>query len=342
MALHAGAQRLNCPNSSKASPAVHQAGRRTAPAAGCLRSKSARHTFRASGTRSEQPRFPGRDGRSADDVRRELEARWLAQDSEAATTRGQLRHVLSGSAGSGQPSTSGIPTDFRVDEGGADGPDHLAGPFAGSSLFRAAASLSSLDGSVDEDVELWTSSTPASLVFGSTGFWGDLDQVYVILFGVGSSDTEGIYSLRALSRDDALPQDTIIAFEDAEDAERYAGLLEATMDHLPSVCPIDPHELLEFCVESGYSCRLEARGSLLIPPDYNVGVTDWERSLRLREGRFSVVDADDYGALGEIARRLQVSLPPPGLAGQLALDASWGADTLDEMRARLERLLPDD
>lgn len=309
MALHAGAQRLNCPNSSKASPAVHQAGRRTAPAAGCLRSKSARHTFRASG---EQPRFPGRDGRSADDVRRELEARWLAQDSEAATTRGQLRHVLSGSAGSGQPSTSGIPTDFRVDEGGADGPDHLAGPFAGSSLFRAAASLSSLDGSVDEDVELWTSSTPASLVFGSTGFWGDLDQ------------------------------DTIIAFEDAEDAERYAGLLEATMDHLPSVCPIDPHELLEFCVESGYSCRLEARGSLLIPPDYNVGVTDWERSLRLREGRFSVVDADDYGALGEIARRLQVSLPPPGLAGQLALDASWGADTLDEMRARLERLLPDD
>ena len=63
---------------------------------------------------------------------------------------------------------------------------------------------------------------------------------------------------------------------------RYAGLLEATMEHVPSVCPIEPHELLEFCVNSGYKCRMEARGTLLIPPDYNVGLTDWERSVRLR------------------------------------------------------------
>ena len=54
------------------------------------------------------------------------------------------------------------------------------------------------------------------------------------------------------------------------------------MDHVPSVCPIEPAELLDFCTDSGYSYRVEAQGSLLIPPDYYVGMTDWERSLRLR------------------------------------------------------------
>jgi len=178
--------------------------------------------------------------------------------------------------------------------------------------------------------------------------------VYVILFGVGERDTEGIYSLRAFG-DDGLPQETIIVFETEEDAQRwvdppshhryncvpdkrdvgpsvqcrqgrvqgcgwlaatsavsigcnvisgsccfwpdpvrtsfldapmdtlsalccrntpahardsdweralcgciaawpacrYAGLLEATMDHTPNVCSIPPRELLDFCVDQG-------------------------------------------------------------------------------------------
>lgn len=45
-------------------------------------------------------------------------------------------------------------------------------------------------------------------------------QVYVILFGVGERDTEGIYSLRALAEETGLPQDTIIVFESEEDATR--------------------------------------------------------------------------------------------------------------------------
>lgn len=32
---------------------------------------------------------------------------------------------------------------------------------------------------------------------------------------------------------------------------RYAGLLEATMDHTPNVCSIPPRELLDFCVDQG-------------------------------------------------------------------------------------------
>ena len=50
-------------------------------------------------------------------------------------------------------------------------------------------------------------------------------QVFVLLFGVGEAETEGIYSLRAMSREEGLPQDTIVAFEDLEDAERCAPLL---------------------------------------------------------------------------------------------------------------------
>ena len=54
------------------------------------------------------------------------------------------------------------------------------------------------------------------------------------------------------------------------------------MEHAPTVTAIEPAELMEFCAEAGYTYRLESHGSLLIPPDYNVGMTDWERSMRLR------------------------------------------------------------
>lgn len=54
------------------------------------------------------------------------------------------------------------------------------------------------------------------------------------------------------------------------------------MEHCPHVCSIPPAELMAFCSDSGYRCRLELEGSLLMPPEYNVHVTDWERSLRLR------------------------------------------------------------
>lgn len=47
-------------------------------------------------------------------------------------------------------------------------------------------------------------------------------QVYVILFGVGQRDTEGIYSLRAFSAD-GVPHETIISFESEEDALRYVS-----------------------------------------------------------------------------------------------------------------------
>lgn len=56
-------------------------------------------------------------------------------------------------------------------------------------------------------------------VLGSRGLWQDMREVYVLLFGVGQKDTEGIYSLRAVS-EDGLPTETIIAFENMDDAVR--------------------------------------------------------------------------------------------------------------------------
>lgn len=54
------------------------------------------------------------------------------------------------------------------------------------------------------------------------------------------------------------------------------------MDHTPSVCTLPALELVRFCQDAGHKCRLEPQGSLLIPPDLSVGVTDWERAMWLR------------------------------------------------------------
>ncbi|KAG2452072.1 hypothetical protein HYH02_003108 [Chlamydomonas schloesseri] len=147
-------------------------------------------------------------------------------------------------------------------------------------------------GRADHSVWTLTDQPGVDLFRAGPAVWNRMRQVYVILFGVGERDTEGIYSLRAFRPDDGLPHETIIAFECEEEATRYACLLEASMDHTPHVCSIPPRELLSFCLDQTYSCRLEPRGSLLIPPDFNVSVTDWERSLRLREGKFAVLEAD--------------------------------------------------
>ncbi|KAL6763038.1 hypothetical protein V8C86DRAFT_3130291 [Haematococcus lacustris] len=197
----------------------------------------------------------------------------------------------------------------------------------------------------------------------------NLEQVYVILFGVGERESEGIYSLRAFG-EEGLPQETIIVFESQEDASRYAGLLEATMDHCPAVCSIPPEGLRAFCLEHGYGCRLEPQGSLLIPPDFNVGVTDWERSMRLRDGRWAVLEAEPERGAAASSRGPQVtttttasaqprhtlglagsgsssssgslpSSPLPSAATPLArYHPSFSKEQMRAVKAQLERLLP--
>lgn len=215
-------------------------------------------------------------------------------------------------------------------------------------LVKSTTTSASLqDQGVEKDLTLWSlSSLPGVDMFQKRGRWDHLNEVYVILFGVGGRDTEGIYSLRAMV-DEGLPQETIIAFEAAEDATRYASLLDATMGYAPSVCNIPPQELLDFCSDAGYNCRLEPKGSLLIPPDYNVGVTDWERYRRLREGHFSVLDEEpDRSCVKTVPSAPTKSLDLEQLRrSPTSLYAKFSEYTqaeLDSIRARLEMLLPDD
>ena len=52
--------------------------------------------------------------------------------------------------------------------------------------------------------------------------------------------------------------------------------------HRPTVWVLRPWALAAFCHERGYYCRLEGAGSRLVPPMARMGMTDWERALRLR------------------------------------------------------------
>ncbi|GFR41615.1 hypothetical protein Agub_g2340 [Astrephomene gubernaculifera] len=211
--------------------------------------------------------------------------------------------------------------------------------------------------------DLWTLTDKPGVDLLAAGpqLWDRLGNVFVILFGVGQRATEGIYSLRAFSID-GVPHETIIAFECEEEAQRYACLLEAAMEHTPQVCSIPPRELLSFCQDQAYACRLEPRGSLLIPPDINVSITDWERSLRLRDGQFAVLDSEPdvrhSGSSGgggsngaAAAAALTTTAAPPAVSGNsggaafgsaLARYSGLSGPELEAIRARLESLLPPD
>lgn len=106
------------------------------------------------------------------------------------------------------------------------------------------------------------------------------------------------------------------------------------MPHVSTVQTIKSSELIQFCTTSGYDCRLELEGSTLMPPEFNVGVTDWERSVKLRQGHYQVLEEEPH---------LTVSEDEVIESEALDDDIPNGVSSnIDEMRAMLERLLPDD
>ncbi|KAI8113688.1 hypothetical protein M9435_003682 [Picochlorum sp. BPE23] len=119
-------------------------------------------------------------------------------------------------------------------------------------------------------------------------------QCFVILFGMGSEETEGIYTLRTVEYEegDVVNVDTVVAFSTEVDAQRFATLLEASLRHHPAVYSTSWVDITEWCDENNARCRLEPSGSLLIPPESNVSVTDWERALALQRGEFSVLEEE--------------------------------------------------
>lgn len=102
--------------------------------------------------------------------------------------------------------------------------------------------------------------------------------VHVLLFDAGS-DQEGIHSLELNGRT------VVLLFEVRDDAERYAGLLEAQDFPSPTVEALDRDEMEAFCREAGYEARFVPGGFLpqsaedrllLAPPERNMDVSNWQ------------------------------------------------------------------
>ncbi len=101
--------------------------------------------------------------------------------------------------------------------------------------------------------------------------------MHVLLFDAGS-DTEGIHSLELNGRT------VVLLFEDPDDAERYAGLLEAQDFPMPTVEALERDEIERFCTEAGYEARHVPAGFLprseedrllIAPPEQNMDVSQW-------------------------------------------------------------------
>lgn len=102
--------------------------------------------------------------------------------------------------------------------------------------------------------------------------------VHVLLYNAGD-DQEGIHSLELQGRT------IVLLFEERDDAERYAGLLEAQDFPTPSVETLDREEIEAFCREAGYEARFVPGGFLpqsaedrllIAPPEQNRDVSNWQ------------------------------------------------------------------
>ena len=109
--------------------------------------------------------------------------------------------------------------------------------------------------------------------------------MHVLLFDAGS-DTEGIHSLELNGRT------VVLLFEDPDDAERYAGLLEAQDFPTPTVETLEREEIERFCVEAGYEARHVPAGFLprsdedrllIAPPEQNMDVSLWRDQAEAAE-----------------------------------------------------------
>ena len=103
-------------------------------------------------------------------------------------------------------------------------------------------------------------------------------RVNVLLFDAGT-DSEGIHSLEISGRT------VVLLFENNDDAERYAGLLEAQDFPVPTVESLEKEDVEFFCREAGYEARFIEAGFVpgsdeerlfMAPPEANRDVSNWK------------------------------------------------------------------
>ncbi|MXW40506.1 MAG: DUF3110 domain-containing protein [Synechococcus sp. SB0668_bin_15] len=147
--------------------------------------------------------------------------------------------------------------------------------------------------------------------------------VHVLLFDAGTHG-EGIHSI------DLKGKTIVLLFEDADDAERYAELLEAQDFPSPTVETIAREEVEYFCRCNGYEARIVPQGFrprseedrlLLLPPERNLDVENWHHQ------------PEPQGEESESA--------PDAVQAETTRDhgASDVDPDLDDVRRKLERLL---
>jgi hypothetical protein len=116
------------------------------------------------------------------------------------------------------------------------------------------------------------------------------EKVHVLLFDAGS-DAEGIHSLELNGRT------VVLLCADQDDAERYAGLLEAQDFPCATVEMIQRDEVEIFCAQAGYEARFVPAGFLpksaeerllLAPPEHNLDTNSWKEQTDLDAFRRSL------------------------------------------------------
>ena len=146
-------------------------------------------------------------------------------------------------------------------------------------------------------------------------------RVHVLLFDAGT-ESEGIHSLEIAGRT------VVLLFENPDDAERYAGLLEAQDFPVPTVEALDREDVDLFCREAGYEARLIESGFVpsndeerlfMAPPQSNRDVSNWK---------------DDATPEGLVADEQAAEPARQGLETEPESNPE-----LDELRRRLEGLL---
>ncbi|WP_367142223.1 DUF3110 domain-containing protein [Moorena sp. SIO1F2] len=101
-------------------------------------------------------------------------------------------------------------------------------------------------------------------------------QVYVLLFNA-RTENEGIHTIQIGDKQ------TVLMFEEEDDATRFALLLEAQDFPTATVEAIDLEEIEEFCQSAGYDSELVTEGMLAMPPETNLEKTDWQPDVNKTE-----------------------------------------------------------
>ena len=156
-------------------------------------------------------------------------------------------------------------------------------------------------------------------------------RVHVLLFDAGT-ESEGIHSLEIAGRT------VVLLFENPDDAERYAGLLEAQDFPVPTVEALDREDVDLFCREAGYEARLIESGFVpsndeerlfMAPPQSNRDVSNWKDDAVANDGV-----SDEAVSDGGVAEQQGVEPARQGLETEPESNPE-----LDELRRRLEGLL---